>query len=69
MVFMNNRLLPIMMLACSLLITSCKKTDKILFSYINSKCPQGGVINLKEALNVVYDTAYLFSECTNNQQI
>lgn len=69
MVFSSSRLLQTMIIFSCLIFASCKKTDKILFSYIDSANPQGGVINMKDALKVDYDTAFLFSECTTNKDI
>lgn len=68
MVFMNSRFLQILFCGC-ILFTSCKKTDKILYHYIDSENPNIELIDLKNALKVDYDTAFLFSECTNNKEI
>lgn len=37
--------------------------------YITADKSQSGQINLKKALNVDYDSAYLFVECTTNRDI
>lgn len=68
MVFMNSRFLQIVFYSC-IIFTSCKKTDKTLYAYIDSKTPNIELIDLKVALKVDYDTAFLFSECTNNKEI
>ena len=65
---MNSRFLQIIFCGC-ILFTSCKKTDKILYHYIDSENPNIELIDLKNALKVDYDTAFLFSECTNNKEI
>lgn len=67
MVFVKSRFL--MIILCCFFFVSCKKTDNIIFSYIDSTCPQGGVFNMKKALRVDYDTAFLFWECTNDETI
>ena len=72
MAFTNSRFLRFLIVCCCGVFASCntcKSTDKILFSYIDSFCPQGGNINLKRALNVDYDTAFLFGDCTNGKEI
>ena len=69
---MNSRFLKYVIVCCCGVLASCnafESTDKILFSYIDSACPQGGSINLMRALNVGYDTAFLFGECTNEKEI
>lgn len=66
--FMNSRFLQIVICSC-IIFTSCKKTDKILYSYIDSEHPNIELLNLKKALKVDYDTAFLFSECTSNKEI
>lgn len=72
MAFTNSRSLKFVIVCCCGVFASCnacKSTDEILFSYIDSFCPQGGNINLMRALNVDYDTAFLFGECTNEKEI
>lgn len=69
MVFTNKRLLQIIIICGCFVFASCKKTDKIIFKYIDSANLQDGTINLKKALNVDYDTAFLFGDCTNNKEI
>lgn len=69
MVFSSSRLLQSMIIFSCLIFSSCKKTDKILFSYIDSANPQRGLINMKDALKVDYDTAFLFLESTTNKDI
>lgn len=70
MAFTNNgRFLGIIIVCVFVTFTSCKRTDMILFSYIDSTCSEGGQVNLKKALGVDYDTAFLFGECTNGKEI
>lgn len=69
MVFTNNRFWGLIIVGICVVFTSCKRTDKILFSYIDSACSIGEQVNLKAALNVDYDTAFLFGECTNGKEI
>ena len=59
----------IFFLCCSVIFTSCKKTDKLIFSYIVATNPDGGMINLKNALGTDFDTAFFWSECTNEKDI
>ncbi len=54
---------------CCIIFTSCKKTDKILYYYIDCDNPNIELVDLKKALKVDYDTAFLFSECTNDKEI
>lgn len=65
----SKRLFQVVIICSCVVFASCRKTDRVLFSYIESVCPQGGEINLKKALGVDYDTAYLFSDCTNGKEM
>lgn len=72
MAFTNNRFLKFVIVCCCSVFVSCstcESTDNILFSYIESLCPQGGNVNLMRALDVDYDTAFLFGGCTNEREI
>lgn len=69
MPFMNKRLLQVVIICSCVVFASCRNTDRVLSSYIESECPQGGVINLKKALGEDYDTAYLFYDCTTGQEM
>lgn len=65
----NKIILTILITSCINLVLSCKKTDKQLFSYIDSIGAPNGSINMKEAIGADYDTAYLFGECITNKDI
>ena len=72
MAFTNSRILKFVIVCCCGVFAACnisEPTDEILFSYIDSTCPQGGNVNLKRALDVDYDTAFLFGGCTNEKEI
>lgn len=59
----------ILIICCGEIFASCKKTDKIIFSYITANNPDGGIINIKNALDTDFDTAFFWSECTNEKDI
>ena len=69
MAFTSRKRLKLTIACVFIVFASCKKTDKTLFSYIDSQCPQGGIVNLKKALDVDYDTAFLFGDCINGKDI
>lgn len=69
MAFTNSRFWELIIVCGLVMFVSCKRTDKILFSYIDSTCSEGGQVNLIKALGVDYDTAFLFGECTNGKEI
>jgi len=70
--FQNKKTIVLMLFFSCMLFVSCNKTERRLVSYIRTVNPakqEKVTIDLKKAMCVDYDCAYLFYECTTEKDI